>query len=105
MRKAFVVKPGCFLPPPQVLSAVVELRPRPDAIELGESGKALVKRLFGERRKQIGGLLRRHYEIPEPALAKMEVDTGIQSRRTPEELSLEEFRDLDLWVQKRRDES
>jgi len=104
-KRLFTVKPGSFLPPPQVHSAVVELRARDDVIELGESGTQLVKQLFRERRKQVGGLLRRHYEIPEPGLAKMEADTGIEPRRRPEELSLEDYLRLTRWLEERREEA
>ncbi len=105
MRKVFTVKPGSFLPPPKVNSAVVVLTPRAERVDLGESGTQLVKRLFRERRKQVGGLLRRVYEIPEPALAKMKADTGIEPRCRPEELSLENFQQLDLWLRRRREDA
>jgi 16S rRNA (adenine1518-N6/adenine1519-N6)-dimethyltransferase len=98
MKRAFTVKPGCFLPPPKVHSAVVVLRPRTDPVELGESGRALVKRLFRERRKQVGGLLRRHYELDEIGLERMAIETGIEPRRRPEELALEDFQTLDRWL-------
>ena len=38
LRREFVVRPGAFVPPPEVDSAVVSLVPRPDPVDLGEDG-------------------------------------------------------------------
>lgn len=98
LRRRLTVRPGSFLPPPKVQSAVVELRPRENPVDLGESGTRLVKDLFSERRKQVGGLLKRRYSLTDSQLAEMTASTGIDPRRRPEELSLEDFQRLDLWL-------
>jgi len=91
IRRLFVVRPGCFLPPPKVDSAVIELRPREDAVELGETGIALVKRLFQERRKQVGGVLKRVYpEHGEQWLRAAAIDPSAR----PEQLSLDDYHRL-----------
>lgn len=91
IRRLFQVKPGCFLPPPKVDSAVIELRPREKPVELGEMGISLVKRLFQERRKQVGGVLKRLY--PGRAEAWLEA-AGIDPKARPEQLGLDDFRRL-----------
>jgi 16S rRNA (adenine1518-N6/adenine1519-N6)-dimethyltransferase len=105
LRRVLNVRPGSFLPPPKVLSAVVELRPRSEVIELGERGTALVKELFRERRKQIGGLLRRHEGCSESDLNALEATTGIDPRTRPQELSASQFQALDLFLEDLRKES
>jgi 16S rRNA (adenine1518-N6/adenine1519-N6)-dimethyltransferase len=101
VRRLFRVRPGCFLPPPAVESAVVSLRPRRDRVELGEAGRALVKELFGERRKQIGGILRRRHGLRKPDLDSLEVDCDISPRCRAENLSLEDFVRLRDWLRQR----
>jgi 16S rRNA (adenine1518-N6/adenine1519-N6)-dimethyltransferase len=101
VRRLFRVRPGCFLPPPAVESAVVSLRPRRDRVELGEAGRALVKELFGERRKQIGGILRRRHGLRKPDLDSLEADCDISPRCRAENLSLEDFVRLRDWLRQR----
>lgn len=54
VHKARLVKPGSFLPPPEVTSAVVVLESRrPPIAEETERFRALVKAAFGARRKTL----------------------------------------------------
>ena len=85
------VKPGCFLPPPEVESAVVRLVRRDEPVELAEDGRTLVKDLFGQRRKQIGGLLRRRLDVDDARVGQLLDRTGIEPRRRPETLSVDDF--------------
>lgn len=85
------VKPGCFLPPPEVASAVVRLVRRIDPVDLGDDGRALVKDLFGQRRKQIGGLLRRRPGVDAERVEALLDRCGLDPRRRPETLSVEDF--------------
>jgi 16S rRNA (adenine1518-N6/adenine1519-N6)-dimethyltransferase len=75
---------GCFFPAPQVESAIVVLarRPRPAPIRDDAAFRALVKRCFEHRRKQLGALLRAR-----DALTR----AGIDPTRRPETLSLVEW--------------
>jgi 16S rRNA (adenine1518-N6/adenine1519-N6)-dimethyltransferase len=102
VRRLFVVRPGSFLPPPAVDSAVVLLQAREDPIDLGASGRSLVRTLFGERRKQIGGILRRNYSVPDSALTELEDQIRVRPQARAEELSIEDFRRLDQWLQERQ---
>ena len=101
LRREFVVKPGCFLPPPEVDSAVISLRRRSDPVELGDDGTALVKDLFRERRKQIGGLLRRHRALSVAQVAELEADLEIDPASRPEHLSVADFHRIAVWLRTR----
>jgi 16S rRNA (adenine1518-N6/adenine1519-N6)-dimethyltransferase len=101
MRTLFSVRPGSFLPPPAVNSAVVELRRRTDPIELGESAKELARELFSQRRKQIGGVLRRRYRVTPEQLESMPSVTGLRADQRPESMSPEDILRLDDWLRGR----
>jgi len=98
LRREFVVRPGSFVPPPEVDSAVVSLRRRAEPIELGADGTALVKDLFRERRKQLGGLLRRHRGLSVARIADLETDLGIDPTSRPERLSVGDFHRIAVWL-------
>lgn len=103
LRREFVVRPGSFVPPPEVDSAVVSLWRRSDPVALGEDGIALVRTLFSERRKQIGGLLRRHRGLSVAETEALERDTGLDADDRPESLSVEDFLRLTQWLRARGD--
>ncbi len=88
----FKVKPGAFRPPPEVDSAVVAFHPRQSAPEC-DRGKLfqLIRRAFSMRRKTLGRSLRGLVEEPNRVLEK----AGIDARRRPETLQLEEFIQLE----------
>jgi 16S rRNA (adenine1518-N6/adenine1519-N6)-dimethyltransferase len=81
------VPPEAFDPPPRVQSAVVRLRPLPQARRLGQSPvfPELVKRAFAMRRKTLRNTLR------ELLTAEQIESVGIDSARRAETLSIEEF--------------
>lgn len=94
-RLALKVKPGAFRPPPEVDSAVLELRLRPDRDEQAQRGLfRLVRAAFNQRRKTLRRSLRSVLEEPETWLEKAGIDPG----RRPETLSLEEFLRLERVV-------
>ena len=98
VRYLFTVPPGVFNPPPKVHSGVVELRRngRADAGCDEALFKTVVKTTFGQRRKTIRnslrGLLPAGATMPDPPLLAMR----------PEQLSVEQFIELTLEVQKLR---
>lgn len=94
----FRLKPGAFLPPPTVDSAVVRLRPRSERVELGSDGRALVKDLFQQRRKQLGGLLRRRHERRADEVEAMLRELGLDPMARPELLSIDDFSRLTVAV-------
>ena len=96
------VKPGAFLPPPEVTSSLVRLTPRPQAVADPEL-MDFVHTCFRHRRKtllknlDLAGLPR------EPARAAL-MDMGLDPRARAETLSLGQFREL--WhVVRRADRS
>jgi len=85
-RKLFVVPPGVFRPRPKVDSAGVEFTPLPDKERPEDSvGLArLVKRLFGQRRKQLGSILGRNGSLAWVDYLKGQ---GLSQMSRPEELT------------------
>jgi 16S rRNA (adenine1518-N6/adenine1519-N6)-dimethyltransferase len=92
LEKVRTLPPGAFWPPPAVVSEVVRIRPR--ARPLGDPSLfpaycSWAHRLFSQRRKQLGGLLREALEpaAVEPALKALDKEP----RARPEEISPEGF--------------
>ncbi len=93
----FFIKPSAFFPAPKVESAVVHLvwKERP-MIERNDEEwfKKVVKASFGYRRKTvINALKHSEFPLPESVESRME-ETGIDPRRRPETLTIQEFSDL-----------
>ena len=90
----FFIKPSAFFPPPKVESAVVQMvwKEKP-MIETNDEEwfKRVVKACFGYRRKTLVNALK-HSELslPESIELKMEA-IGIDPRRRPETLTIQEF--------------
>ena len=93
----FFIKPSAFFPPPKVESAVVHMafREKP-VVELEDEKwfRKVVKGCFSYRRKTLANALK-HSELtlPESIELKMEA-IGIDPRRRPETLSIQEFANL-----------
>ena len=93
----FFIKPSAFFPPPKVESAVVQMawkeKPMIQANE-EEWFRRVVKACFGYRRKTLINALR-HSELslPQSIESRME-EAGIDPRRRPETLTIEEFASL-----------
>jgi len=93
----FFIKPSAFFPPPKVESAVVQMvwKEKP-IIELQneEWFKKVVRGCFSYRRKTLVNALKHSgLTLPESIELKMEV-IGIDTRRRPETLTLQEFASL-----------
>lgn len=74
--------PGCFYPPPQIHSAVVQLtrRAQPITTAIDALGE-LTQRLFQKRRKQLGSILGRDLDWPD----------DIDPTARPEQLTIEQI--------------
>lgn len=81
--------PGAFNPPPKVDSAIVRLRLRPPAVRIADDAlfDRLVQRMFSLRRKTLSNVLK---SIDPAGPAALE-SAGIDPKRRPETLSLEEL--------------
>lgn len=89
------VSRGAFLPPPDVDSAVVGMRVRPDApVEAPRAGFfRVVKAAFGQRRKTLSNALT-GLGLEKSTIQDSLNRAGIDSNRRGETLSLEEFASL-----------
>ena len=87
----FEVAPSCFSPPPKVTSAVIALTPKSEWFDKCPQKQRVYERLvkasFQARRKQLGRSLR---ALRADASELLEA-SGIDPRRRPETLSVQEF--------------
>jgi 16S rRNA (adenine1518-N6/adenine1519-N6)-dimethyltransferase len=88
----FTIRPGAFVPPPTVVSSMVHVRmlPAPRFRVADEAQfRRVVRGTFGKRRKTLRNTLKELLGAEPP-----EAPAGIDLRRRPEELTLEEFASL-----------
>ena len=85
VRPAFNLPKKAFIPPPKVISTVIELKPRPNPLAKAqfESLEAVTAAAFGQRRKMLRSSLKSLHINPAKA--------GIDPTRRAEELMPEEF--------------
>jgi 16S rRNA (adenine1518-N6/adenine1519-N6)-dimethyltransferase len=93
----FFIKPSAFFPPPKVESALVHMsfRERP-VVKLEDEKwfRKVVRGCFGYRRKTLVNALK-HSELTLPELIESRMEKiGIDPRRRPETLTVQEFRSL-----------
>ena len=90
----FTIKPSAFFPPPEVESAVIRLswKERPMIAPEQEGWfRLVVKGCLGYRRKTLANALK-HSDLPLPENLKQRLEeVGIDPRRRPETLSVQEF--------------
>lgn len=85
------ISPTCFLPPPKVWSAVVQMRRRAEPAvsdAVYPVLKRLVKTCFSQRRKQIGTTLRKEAGGPVDAVLS---SAGIEPSERPEVIGIERW--------------
>lgn len=102
VSKKFDLEPGCFTPPPKVLSSIVEFRPRSratnsaqDRLNFAEFSQfsAFLTDVFNHRRKIISKTLLKYFENPQKILQ----DLGYDPKTRPEDISVEDYcRMLDM---------
>jgi 16S rRNA (adenine1518-N6/adenine1519-N6)-dimethyltransferase len=84
-----------FWPQPEVTSAVVRMVPTATWPEAEyRAFRSLIKALFGQRRKQVGTLLRREFGLTNEALMEVARATGCDPSARPEQLSTDRLRSL-----------
>ena len=94
---AFSVPPGAFSPPPQVESAVIQLKPYrepPVAVVDPSRFGAVVRAAFSQRRKSLANALAAGLVIPVDRARRLTQAAGIDPGRRAESLSLAEFAGL-----------
>ena len=89
------VPPSAFVPPPRVMSALVELRPRPCPVRIadGEIFSSITRALFSHRRKSAMNALRSEERLLGGILKGLDADDPLLKRRA-ESLSPEEIAQL-----------
>lgn len=101
--KLLNVPRDCFWPQPQVDSQLVVLSPGTD---LGLSKKerervlALAKIFFQAKRKQVGGVARRFFDLNAEEVEKILRQAGISSKQRPQEVTVDRWRALAGWLAK-----
>jgi len=93
-----------FWPRPDVASAVVRLVPLGAWPETEfRYYKEVVKILFGQRRKKMSTLLRKHFQETPDSMAELAQKTSIDFEKRPEQLSPEQLRTLARALAARRE--
>jgi 16S rRNA (adenine1518-N6/adenine1519-N6)-dimethyltransferase len=85
--------PGAFRPPPKVRSAVVKIRFRPAAVDVGDATtfERLVRGLFVQRRKTVLNALKPLADAIGRSAIELIEQAGVEAGRRPGALSLEDF--------------
>jgi 16S rRNA (adenine1518-N6/adenine1519-N6)-dimethyltransferase len=92
VERLLTLPPGAFRPPPKVTSAVVRLRFRPAAVDVGNEAvfSRLVRGLFLQRRKTLLNALRPVADSFGRSSAELLERSGVEPGRRPETLTLDE---------------
>jgi 16S rRNA (adenine1518-N6/adenine1519-N6)-dimethyltransferase len=100
VERVFTLPPGAFRPPPRVTSAVVRLRFRPPAFEVGDQRvfERLVRGMFLQRRKTLSNALVPVADSLGRSAAELLEKARVDGSRRPETLSLEEIARLSRAV-------
>ena len=100
---ALDVPPGAFTPPPKVRSAVVQLSPKVDALEVDEAAyERCLRAVFGTRRKTLRNNLKAWFRGEPEALDQCLEDLNIDPNRRGETLTLIELVGLAKALEPRR---
>lgn len=93
VRRVLTLPPGAFRPAPRVHSAVVALRFRGPAVAVRDEAAftAMVRSMFTQRRKTLSNALRPFAESRGATAGPALAHAGIDPRRRPETLQLEEL--------------
>jgi 16S rRNA (adenine1518-N6/adenine1519-N6)-dimethyltransferase len=100
VERVLVLPPGAFRPPPRVTSAVVRLRFKPAAFDVGDQAvfERLVRGVFQQRRKTLANALRPVADSMGRVASDVLARAAIDGARRPEELSLAELARLSRAV-------
>lgn len=92
VERLLTLPPGAFRPPPKVTSAVVRLRFRPPAVDVGspEVFEKVVRGIFLQRRKTLGNALKPVADALGRSAALILERAGIDPTRRPETLAIDE---------------
>jgi len=89
-----LVKAQCFHPAPKVDSVLLRLDRKEDAIRFSPAARDCVRRIFTQRRKQLGALCKRDSQAEALEWFQELVDQGVPKTIRPEALALEHWQAL-----------
>ncbi|MGB1126862.1 MAG: 16S rRNA (adenine(1518)-N(6)/adenine(1519)-N(6))-dimethyltransferase RsmA [Opitutales bacterium] len=89
-----LVAASCFHPAPKVDSILLRLDLRRDAIGFSAKARESVRRIFTQRRKQLGALCKKDHDTAVLEWFDSLLEEGISPTIRPEELSLEHWQTL-----------
>jgi 16S rRNA (adenine1518-N6/adenine1519-N6)-dimethyltransferase len=100
VERLLTLPPGAFRPPPKVTSAVVSLRFHPPIVDVGNAARfeRLVRGVFLQRRKTLANALKPVADAFGTSASDMLAEAGVDGRKRPEALTLEEFARLSRAV-------
>ncbi|TVP77509.1 MAG: hypothetical protein EA353_10240, partial [Puniceicoccaceae bacterium] len=84
----------CFHPAPKVDSVLLRLDRKPEAIRFSAAARDCIRRIFTQRRKQLGALCKRDPEPQAAAWFEQLLDSGISPTIRPEELPIQHWQEL-----------
>lgn len=88
------VSAACFCPAPKVDSTLLWLQRKPDPISFSEKARGCVRRIFTQRRKQLGALCRKDAEPEAQAWFNDLLEQGVSETVRPEEVPLKHWQAL-----------
>lgn len=93
VERLLTLPPGAFRPPPKVTSAVVRLRFRPAAVDVGRRDlfEKVVRGIFLQRRKTLANALTPVADSLGRSSGEVLAQSGVDGRKRPEALTLEEI--------------
>jgi 16S rRNA (adenine1518-N6/adenine1519-N6)-dimethyltransferase len=89
-----LVAAQCFHPAPKVDSVLLRLDRRPDAIRFSPAARDCIRRIFTQRRKQLGALCKRDPEPQATVWFDQLIAEGLSPTIRPEELPIKHWQDL-----------
>jgi len=93
-----LVSAHCFHPAPKVDSVLLRLDRKPDAIRFSPTSRECIRRIFTQRRKQLGALCKRDPQSEALEWFKQLLDQGISPTIRPEELPIEHWQKLTNYL-------
>lgn len=94
IRGKHPVSAACFCPAPKVDSTLLWLERKTDAVCFSENARVCVRRIFTQRRKQLGALCRKEAEPSARTWFTQLVEEGTPETVRPEEVPLEHWQAL-----------
>lgn len=100
LQSTFIIKArhhvsaACFCPVPKVDSTLLWLERKPDGQTFSQSARECVRRIFTQRRKQLGALCRKDAAPEAGVWFNQLVEQGVSAKARPEEVPLEHWQAL-----------